>query len=94
MGGQPCALSAAAWLCPAANAAALPLLLLGVLPLPLPASCLRLAAAPSRCPLPLPQVTLAAVMVTHVPLGGGADEGSLGLVQNIGLSHDRGWRDR
>ncbi len=40
------------------------------------------------------QVTLAAIMVTHVPLGGGATEGSLGLVQNIGLSHDRGWKDR
>lgn len=40
------------------------------------------------------QVTLAAIMVTHVPLGEGATEGSLGLVQNIGLSHDRGWKDR
>ncbi|PRW45267.1 hypothetical protein C2E21_6426 [Chlorella sorokiniana] len=40
------------------------------------------------------KVTLAAIMVTHVPLGEGATEGSLGLVQNIGLSHDRGWKDR
>ena len=56
-------------------------------------------AAASTQPVPahpsalLPQVTLAAIMVTHVPLGEGATEGSLGLVQNIGLSHDRGWKD-
>lgn len=48
-------------------------------------------SCPHHCPW---QVTLAAIMVTHVPLGEGATEGSLGLVQNIGLSHDRGWKDR
>lgn len=39
------------------------------------------------------KVCLAAVMVTHVPLAAGAGQGSLGMVANIGLSHDRGWKD-
>lgn len=53
----------------------------------------RLGHCQPPVPTCAPQVTLAAVMVTHVPLGMGAGESSLGLVENIGLTHDRGWKE-
>jgi len=41
--------------------------------------------------LPCAQVVLVAVMVTHVPLDIGGTKGSLGMVQNIGLTTDKGF---